>query len=66
MTKTFRVRWLDSTEYECFIEADNKEQALEKFHSDCVTYIIKATGWAVMETDSVEVTRHFFPSRAST
>jgi len=62
MTKTFRVRWIDSTEYECFVEADNKDQALDNFLSGELDPHIEPTGWVEMEGDSVEVTRHYFPS----
>ena len=61
MTKTFRIRWIDSTEYACFVEADNKDQALDKFLSGHFGDTPEPTGWVEMEGDSVEVTRHFFP-----
>ena len=66
MTKKFRVRWIDSTEYECFVDADNKDQALDKFYAGYLEETPEPTGWVEMEADSVEVTRHFPPSGAST
>jgi hypothetical protein len=61
MTKKFRVRWIDSTEYECFIDAENKEQALDKFHAGHFGDTPEPTGWVEMEADSVEVTPHLPP-----
>ena len=56
MVKNFRVRWVDATEYECFVEADDKDQALKKFHAGHFGVTPEPTGWVEMEPDSIEVT----------
>jgi hypothetical protein len=50
----YKVRWTECCEYEREVEADSREDAINKATSNCGTEK-EFTGWQEWETDSIEV-----------
>ena len=56
MTKQYRVKWCEVTEYYTNVWASDEDAALDLFNDLPMDQIpIEPTGWAEMEMDSIQV-----------